>query len=198
MKRSGFATKARKPKPCKFCGKATTNKPSFCDFDCTIAQHKVNEQKKADKLVDEARKEFNRDIKRRKLNIKTRREWIKDLQVVFNRFVRTRDEVLGCISCGSRPNDSDLVKGSRWDAGHYRSVGANPELRFNEDNCHKQCVKCNRELSGNVTNYRINLIKRIGVERLEILEGHHKPLKLSIDEIKQQLQHYKNKIKELT
>ncbi len=52
--------------------------------------------------------------------------------------------------------------------------------------------------SGNVTEYRINLIKKIGVEEVERLERKdHPPLKLTNDEIKAKIALYKNKIKEL-
>ncbi|TCK68080.1 NinG protein, partial [Lonepinella koalarum] len=71
-------------------------------------------------------------------------------------------------------------------------------LRFNEDNCHKQCQPCNTHLSGNITEYRINLVQKIGLERVEWLERKdHKPLKLSVDEIKELIRVYKAKCKEL-
>jgi hypothetical protein len=77
-------------------------------------------------------------------------------------------------------------------AGHYMSVGSTPELRFNEDNVHKQCERCNSYFSGNLVNYRRELINRIGVERVEFLERKdHEPLKLTIDEIKELIKKYK-------
>ena len=38
-------------------------------------------------------------------------------------------------------------------------------------NCHKQCVKCNRFLSGNVAEYRRGLIKKIGLDLVEKIEA---------------------------
>jgi len=76
-------------------------------------------------------------------------------------------------------------------AGHYRSVGAHPELRFEPDNCHAQCAQCNNFMSGNLLNYRANLLNKIGQERVEWLEGPHKKSKLSIPELKELLAHYK-------
>ena len=84
-----------------------------------------------------------------------------------------------------------------FDAGHYRSVGANPELRFEELNCNSQCVRCNRELSGNVANYRINLLKKIGEENLAWLEGSHEPKRYKIDDLKEVIAKYKAKCKEV-
>jgi hypothetical protein len=82
--------------------------------------------------------------------------------------------------------------------GHYMSVGSTPELRFNEDNVHKQCERCNTFYSGNLINYRISLIDRIGIERVEFLERKdHAPDKLTIDEIKNIALKYKKLTKKL-
>jgi hypothetical protein len=80
-------------------------------------------------------------------------------------------------------------------AGHYRTVGSSPELRFNEENCHIQCEHCNSHLSGNIIEYRKRLIAKIGIDRVEWIEGKHEPLKLSIDEIITLIAFYKEKIK---
>ena len=124
-----------------------------------------------------------------KESLKTKSDYLKETQVVFNRFIRLRDELLGCISCGTRSG--------KMNAGHYMSVGSCPELRFNEYNVHKQCEKCNSFLSGNLINYRIELIKRIGSDKVVFLEGKHEPLHLKIDEILEIRQVYTEKIKRL-
>jgi hypothetical protein len=115
---------------------------------------------------------------------------LKKAQDVFNRFIRLRDMLEPCISCQRHHS-------GQYHAGHYRTVGANPELRFNEDNCHKQCSACNNHLSGNIANYRINLLVKIGAERLDKLEGPHEAAKLSIDDIKSVRDEYLTKIKEI-
>ena len=116
---------------------------------------------------------------KRKFNENDRRHQLKLAQQEFNKFIRLRDIDEPCISCGT--TDQNL----RYDAGHYLTAGAYPELRFNEDNCHKQChYNCNINRSGNVAAYRINLQKKIGVGRLAILEGPHDRAKLSLDQIK--------------
>jgi hypothetical protein len=58
-------------------------------------------------------------------------------------------------------------------------------------------MPCNAHLSGNQVNYRIELINRIGLDKVEWLEGKHEPLKLTIDEIKVLIAEYKSKIKQL-
>lgn len=113
-----------------------------------------------------------------KERLKTRQDWLKEAQASVNRYIRLRDQGKPCISCGRHHQ-------GQWHAGHYRSVGANPEMRFLEMNIHAQCAPCNNHLSGNIINYRIGLIARYGVEIVEWLEGAHPALHLSVDEIKE-------------
>lgn len=117
------------------------------------------------------------EVRRRKEKIKTRRELLAEVQVAFNAYIRERDHDRPCISCGR-------VNAAKWDAGHYRSVGACPELRFHEDNCHRQCARpCNQDLSGNLIEYRKGLVARIGAERVEWLEGPHQPAHWSVEDL---------------
>ena len=43
-------------------------------------------------------------------------------------------------------------------------------MRFEEDNVNSQCKHCNYFMSGNLLNYRKNLINKIGLERVERLD----------------------------
>ena len=87
---------------------------------------------------------------------------IQSTQKIFNRWIRERDKDLPCISCG---------KARVEQGGHYLSAGHHSVHRFNEKNVHGQCLRCNYYLSGNLVNYRANLIKKIGLQQVEILEG---------------------------
>jgi hypothetical protein len=126
-----------------------------------------------------------------KAKLKTRTEHLADAQAVFNRYIRARDEALPCISCGRHHTGA-------WDAGHYRSVGAQPALRFHEDNTHKQCVPCNQHKGGNAVEYRIRLRARIGDERVEFLEREHPPAKYTAEDAKRIKGEYAGKLKRLT
>ena len=95
-----------------------------------------------------------RQTREPRARLKTRTEHLADVQAVFNRSIRARAEALRCISCGRHHTD---VR----DAGHYRSDGAQPALRFHEDDTHKQCVPCNQHKGGNAIEYRIALRTRI-------------------------------------
>lgn len=135
-------------------------------------------------------KRERRETREARERLKTKSDWLREAQTAFNAYIRERDRKQPCISCG-RFHDG------QYHAGHYRTVGAHPELRFVEDNCHKQCAPCNNHQSGNVVEYRINLKERIGEKRLEWLEGPHNLPKWTIDDIKAIKSEYKQKLKEL-
>ncbi|MEN8639608.1 recombination protein NinG [Pseudomonas sichuanensis] len=189
-----------KPKKCKApgCGKhfkATMTTQKVCSVDCARAIAKCP---KLQKVAARAIAQQNRtDAKARREKLKTRREHVAEAQTAFNAYIRERDAGLPCISCDSLPSDHDLITGSRWDAGHYRSVGACPELRFEPLNVHRQCVKCNRNLSGNAVEYRIRLVKRIGAEAVEFLEGPHQPRKYTIEDLQAIKALYRQMLKDL-
>lgn len=151
-----------------------------CGPECAV---ELAQREKTAKQRKESRE------KREKL--KTRSDHLREAQTVFNAFIRERDKDMPCISCGR------FHQGS-YDAGHYRSVGACPELRFNEDNVHRQCVPCNQHKSGNVVEFRIGLVARIGELRVAELERKHEPRKYTIDEAKAIKDEYRIKLKGLT
>lgn len=94
------------------------------------------------------------------------------------------------MSCG-RHHDG------QYHAGHYRTVAASPELRFEPLNVHKQCAPCNNHKSGDIVNYRIELVKRIGAEAVEWLEGPHEPKKYTVEQLKAMTAEYRAKTREL-
>jgi hypothetical protein len=118
--------------------------------------------------------------------------WKKKAQKAFNEFIRLRDAHLPCVSC-DKPYDWH----GQWHAGHYKTTGARPDLRFNEDNCHKQCSVCNNHLSGNLANYRLELENRIGMDRLLALEVVLKSKPIRLADYKEIHVNYTAKIKEL-
>ena len=124
------------------------------------------------------------EIREAKAKIKTRGEYIKEAQAAFNSWIRERDYDQPCISCGR------LHQG-QYHAGHYLTVGAHPELRFEPDNAHKQCAPCNDHLSGNLIEYRKRLLVKIGPQRLEWLEGDHPAKHYSIEELVALTKHYR-------
>lgn len=159
-----------KPKKCKApsCGK------EFMPFR---PLQKVCSPQCAAEIVRIARmKQERKELREAKQKVKSRSQWLKEAQVEFNRYIRLRDEDKPCISCGR-------FHSGQYHAGHYRSVGSTPELRFHEANVFKQCAPCNNFLSGNIVEFRRNLIGLLGAEMVDWLEGPHEPLHLTIPEI---------------
>ena len=169
-----------KQKKCKIC-KAyfTPQRPLqlVCQWKCAI-----------DFAKDTKIKTVKKEVKEAKLKLKSRSDWLKDTQVVFNKYIRLRDQDDGCISCGSK-------RAYAYHAGHYRSIGSAGHLRFNELNCHRQCSACNTHLSGNLIQYRLGLIGKIGIHAVETLESDNNTVKWSVEEIKLLKAQFSAKIK---
>jgi len=173
---------ANSKRKCKSCGKyirdfIVTPKGVFCSVDVAVKYSYQNKNKGAEIV----RKEQKKKDAIRKESLKTAGEYMKEAQAAVNKYIRARDRHKPCVSCGSMPEDK---LGGSFDAGHYRSRGSASHLRFNLLNIHKQCVKCNRFKSGNAVDYRIELIKRIGLENVEKLENDNKPKKFTIEHLK--------------
>lgn len=187
MKQSAIQRKTplepkRTPRKCRSCGERYTPSSTTqraCSPRCALA---LVAQDKAKRERDQQRQQ-RAETRVAKERLKTRSDHMREAQAAFNAMIRERDHGKPCISCGSTPSNAGLITGSRWDAGHYRSVGACPELRFEPLNCHAQCVKCNRDLSGNTVEYRIRLLGRIGRESVEWLEGKHPSRKYTTEEL---------------
>lgn len=182
--------KQSKPKKCKAkdCGKEFVPvRPlqQVCSPTCALRYSAMKGAKKQALDAKLQRREY-RDAKDK---AKPRGEWAKEAQTAFNSWVRARDADDSCISCGSHTG--------KQNAGHYRSVGSSPELRFEPDNCHLQCERCNSYLSGNLINYRINLIKKIGADRVEWLEGKHEAKHYSIEDLQDIKKRYSGMAREL-
>ena len=166
-----------------------------CSYICAKLWVDARSEKLAKQREQIAKKIDRQLTKERKEALKTRNDWIKETQVAFNAYIRERDKDQTCICCGKPLGESKL--GGGFDCGHYRSTGSAPHLRFNEDNAHGQTKFCNRYRAGNAVDYRLGLIKRIGLERVEALEADNEPRKWDIDELKAIRDYYRKKLKEL-
>lgn len=149
---------------------------AFCCYECL---RKYIDSDRGQKAVRNVKRQ---DIKERKEKLKTAGDYTKEAQAAFNRYIRIRDANKPCISCGNPLEHQSL--GGGYDAGHYRSRGAAGHLRFHLLNCHAQCKKCNRYLSGNVSDYRIGLSRKITPEQLESLESDNKQKRFTIEYLK--------------
>ena len=173
----------------KFIAKYFNQKYCLEDDECIKAFNEfVKEETKK-----QAAKKWQKEKKVIKEKLLTSRDYLKIAQVVFNTYIRTRDEGLNCISC-NKP-----IRKGNCDAGHMWSAGNHANVRFNEVNVNSQCSRpCNKDLSGDVNNYRIGFIKKYGEEKLKEIDSiANLEKKFTIDELKELIKIYKEKTKQL-
>ena len=186
-----LATKPPRPKTCRNPACAAKFTPqrlgqAVCSPKCGLAIKDVNKDK-ARKAIAQIERHA---IKLAKERIKSRADYLKEAQQAFNAYIRERDALLPCVSCGRHHE-------GQYHAGHYRTVGANPELRFEPLNVWKQCAPCNNHKSGDIVNYRIELVRRIGPEKVEWLEGPHNAKKYTIEQLQEIKVHYRALVRQM-
>lgn len=118
------------------------------------------------------------------------------LDLVFSLYIRLRDAMDGgaarCISCGR------VLPFSQIQCGHY-FTRHNMSVRWDEDNCHAQCIECNCHKSGNIECYTPSLIAKIGQEAYDSLcsrargERHWRG-----DELREMVRHYTEEARRLS
>lgn len=142
-------------------------------------------------VESEKAKQWKKTKAKAKQDLMTLSDYLKLAQQVFNKWINLRDKGKLCISC-NKPITGRVNASHFWNANNHYNV------RFNEDNVHSSCITCNQFLSGNLLEYRTRLISKIGEQRFNILEAEaRKTRKFTIDELKEIIRIYKNKIKEM-
>lgn len=178
--------KQPKPKICPICSTEYIPRSSLqkvChNYKCALEFNRRVDEQNAARLKRKQERLERAGLKERRDKLKTASEWNREAQAAVNKFIFWRDYGRNCIACGRPLNYG--VRGGAVDSSHYRSRGAAPWLRFNVFNNHSGCVRCNRELSGNLIPYRINLIKKIGLQRVERLEHDNTVRKFPIEYLK--------------
>ena len=125
----------------------------------------------------------------------SRKTLMDNADAAFSLFIRTRDSqanegrAFTCISC-----NRTLTIGQA-DNGHYCNR-QHMSLRFSELNCNAQCRHCNRFMEGNIQGYRQGLIRKIGEQKVLLLEAQKNiPTKISNFELELLAKHYKEETK---
>ncbi len=155
-----YSMSTNKKSKCKICKEMylkTKQGQIVCSPNCAILYSQQLTEKREAKKKTDARKSLREYKKSDKPTLR------KKAQDACNKWVRTRDYQIGCISCST--------KSGKFDAGHFMSAGGHSQLRYNTINVRKQCYRCNRILSANLKDYRVNLIELIGLEKVEELEN---------------------------
>ena len=186
---------ANKNRKCKQCSEfkpaengIKTPVAWFCCHEHAILFAKGRQEAQAKKNSIKVKQSQAKKEKAVKINLRARKDklksvsdWNKEAQAAINKYVKFRDHGKPCVSCGC---ELSINYGGTTDCGHYRSRGSASHLRFNLLNMASQCSRCNRYLSGNVVEYRKELINRIGVDRVEQLENDNEPRKFDIEYLK--------------
>lgn len=179
-----------KLKTCKSCKEKFTPERQMqttCSYRCAIEYARYLQDKKAKAKKTEARvaiREFKKNDKPVLLQL---------AQKLVNQFIRMRDKGKPCISCGH-----DFTKGRQEHCGHYIARSKSSLLRFNERNLNTQCNICNDHLSGNIGEYRLGLIQKVGLDEVEFLEANKTALKTwTVEELQEVIATYRAKIKEI-
>jgi 5-methylcytosine-specific restriction endonuclease McrA len=123
----------------------------------------------------------------------------KDLDKVFNAYIRRRDTIYSegrsffiCISC-TEPKTTDQMH-----AGHFHSAGHNEAVRWDERNVNGQCIKCNTYLHGNFGGYLKGMVKKWGQNVVDSLElKRHNKSKMFKFELELLIKEYKTKLDKL-
>ena len=96
---------------------------------------------------------------------------------VFHAWIRERDRMKGCITCGKQVQE----------AGHWK----HGKLDFSEFNINGQCTACNRFRSGKLDVYTMRLIQMYGLKKVKEMERKAEELQhYSIDFLKDIIERY--------
>lgn len=147
--------------------------------------------KAARKAINDAEKKKRKDDNVKREGLKTLGEHEKEARKVFQKWIRLRDEKLPCISCG-------CLTAKQWDGGHFLKAELFSGTIFYENNCHKQCSRCNDLYSGNELEYRDGLIARYGLDyvlEIESRKAASRVYRYTKDELKEIKNKYLNLIK---
>lgn len=153
----GYFNKKLRKKKCRQCGnqfEPYTSLSMCCSVKCSL-EYNRNKDEQLEKAVWVQKKKIMKE------KLKSRSDWLKDLEREINAIVRLIDHDCFCISCGGH---------GKPQAGHYFTVKAHPALRFNLHNIHIQDYRCNVELSANITGYDDGLISVYGEEYYKYLK----------------------------
>jgi hypothetical protein len=117
-----------------------------------------------------------------------------DLQLIFNSYIRRRDEGKPCISC-NEPKPY-------LQAGHFYPTQGYDGLRFDEHNVNGECSGCNCFDSAHLIFYAENLLNRIGKAEFEALKSRAREYKTGgykwhRSDLIQMIEEYKEKLSEL-
>ena len=130
----------------------------------------------------------------------------KRLRKNFNKFIQMRDVIIAisgeiiakCIACSRSKILNNTYDWKEFHASHYWLENEYASVRFDEENVNGCCGRCNKFLSGNLAQYEVNLIDKIGNESFQKLNFRRNQIKkFNVIEIDEMNKHYLEAIKYL-
>lgn len=202
-----------KPRKCRICKRdfqPVRPLQNVCSVECAQAKAKVD-RAKAERVAEQVSRKVVRmkleqlqtPHQRRSMLVQKAEKAVRDYRRIYLLL-----NGYGCISCGRSQQEvigsEGWKPGGAFDAGHYHSKGARPGLRLTPDNIWLQCKSCNsgsskyaRKASTVAKQYRENLIKEIGIERVEALDADDESRHWTEEELIETIRIYRLKTKEL-
>lgn len=117
---------------------------------------------------------------------KTKSQVKAELDKIFSLYIRLRDNFI-CCTCGKTGEQG-------MQCGHYIPRG-NMNTRWDEENCHAQCVGCNVFNHGRMDEYALFMVKKYGKGILEEMSKRKKTLKQwTVPEIEEKIKYYQEKV----
>jgi hypothetical protein len=139
-------------------------------------------------------KEWKQRKAKLKHDLKSWQDWYNEALKWFNKYIRVRDKDKPCVSCGAKAGTYKITSGHYFPQGTYRNIG------LDERNSHAQCwYNCNSSKSGNLAEYYPELIRRIGQDGYDdLVRLKNEDRKFTIEELKEKIEEFKYKIKQLS
>jgi hypothetical protein len=148
--------------------KTYAHKFGYCKANGCLSDYYLNNpegQAKLNKITVKVTKP-KRDLAQAKIDHKNRNkitDVLNSLRNICHLYIRERDKGRPCVACGT-----PYHKG--FHASHYYKAELYSNLRFNEDNIHGGCQRCNLGEEGNLSQYSANLPSRLGQEKFDNLQ----------------------------
>lgn len=132
---------------------------------------------------------------RRKTKKLTRKDYVKQLDSIFSTFIRLRDStkewIVVCPLCWAR------VSWKQAQNMHFISRGC-WRYRYDEDNCHAGCMRCNVILHGNYILYTRWMQNTYGIKKVdEMINKKSSVYKIPTPQFLEMIEYYTQKVDKL-
>ena len=97
-----------------------------------------------------------------------------------------------CVTCGTTKHWKELQ------AGHWIPQAKGDAVRYEEENIHPQCFRCNVNLSGNAGEYYKYMLSMYGLEGMDrLVEQSNQVKKFTVNDLLEIEKDYKERLSEL-